>query len=186
MRGSHQYPAHKDGHLASFGVRLPAPLLPLLPSDNTFRGQTYAEIAPFDAVTVQLAQLPGFGPKKARQFLPCVQVALPRGYGGTAAVSSASAPNSVTVTTSAPAVTEWQERQQQRQREWTNGLGRGLGHRTRSQLSSPGLTPVRGDAPSRRLCEAQESPLWDICQMVTGCWAEEREVEQIKRIECHM
>src|SRR6266571_5280482 len=37
-------------------------------------------------------------------------------------------------------------------------------------LNSPSPEPalVRGDAPSRRLREEQESPLWDICQVITG------------------
>ncbi|KAH8983564.1 hypothetical protein EDB86DRAFT_2833872 [Lactarius hatsudake] len=43
---------------------------------------------------------------------------------------------------------------------------------------SPESAPVRGDAPSRRLCEEQESPLWGICQVVVGWERMGREIEQ--------
>ncbi|SRR6266702_8007005 len=97
---------------ASFGIRLLAPLLPLLLpplySDQTwtFRGQSFAEITQSDAV--QLVRLPGSGPKKSAKLNHMFNQPFHMGMAGdalpAATVSSASASTSVTATTSVPDV----------------------------------------------------------------------------------
>ncbi len=175
MHGAHEHPSHEqDTFRASFSVRLLAAFsrpISRLSSDRTFRGQSFAENAQSDVV--QLTRLPGFGPKKVARLDRVFEQPFHMGTAGdalpAATVSSASASAPVTAATSVPAVAA---QPSSSGGDHGNACGRmGVDAIWDIELDvnspSPEPTPVRGDAPSRRVREEQESPPWDT-SMVTG------------------
>jgi len=135
---------------------------------------------------VQLTRLPGFGPKKVARLDPVFEQPFHMGTAGdalpVATVSSASASAPVTAATSVPAVAAQPSSSGD---DRGNACGRmGVYAIWDIELDvnspSPEPAPVRGDAPSRRVREEQESPPWDTSNghwLVRG-WKGKRKVEQ--------
>ena len=116
---------------------------------------------------VQLTRLPGFGPKKVTRMDHVFEQPFHMGTAGdalpAATVSSASASAPVTAATSVPAVAARPSGSRGDRGSACGRMGVDVIWDIELDVNSPSPepAPVRGDAPSRRVCEEQESPPWD-------------------------